>query len=153
MRISTIISYPLGWLIGANYRCARKSDPVLKLFRAGRGVCKDPFRALGEVCSIFCQCFISHVILGSVHKYSLSSQQPGDGYQLLPACTRSGKCNYIHTMPPELLVTWLRFLISTQRFSSWLEISASVHILEFVNHITIWIWVARFNAFRPFSRY
>ena len=73
MRISAIISYPLGWLIGANYRCARKSDPVLKLFRAGRGVCKDPFTTLGEVCSIFCQCFISHVILGSVHMYSLSS--------------------------------------------------------------------------------
>ena len=73
MRISAIISYPLGWLIGANYRCARKSDPVLKLFRAGRGVCKDPFTALGEVCSIFGQCGISHVILGSVHMYSLCS--------------------------------------------------------------------------------
>ena len=72
MRISSIICYPLGWLIGANYRCARKSDPVLKLFRAGRGVCKDPFTTLGKVCSIFCQCLISHVILGSVHMYSLS---------------------------------------------------------------------------------
>jgi hypothetical protein len=107
MRISTIISYPLGWLIGANCRCARKSVPVLKPFRAGRGVCKDPFTGFGEVCSIFCQCFISHVILGSVHMYSLSSPTARRWISASASMHTPGKCNYAYTYNAPRVVSYL----------------------------------------------
>jgi hypothetical protein len=60
MRISTVISYPLGQLIRANYRSARKSDPVLKFLR---GLVEGYARALLQLWERYVEFFVDGLFL------------------------------------------------------------------------------------------